>query len=90
MFTKGQIVFSKMGRDKGKAFIIVDVLDNEETVYLCDGKHHKLCKPKKKNVKHIQKTNYIDKEIGSLLEDEGYIQDAMLRRALLPYVNKLF
>ncbi len=85
MFTKGQIVFSKTGRDKGKPFIVVLVDSDERFVHICDGKFHKLQKAKKKNAKHLQMTNIINKEIGTLLETGSYIQDAMFRKALLPY-----
>ncbi|MFV0519450.1 MAG: hypothetical protein ACK5LY_04145 [Lachnospirales bacterium] len=87
MFTKGQIVFSKTGRDKGKAFIVVLVDRDEKYVHICDGKVHKLDKSKKKNAKHIQMTNIIDENLKSLIENDGYIQDAMIRKALLPFIS---
>ena len=46
MYSKGQVVFSKSGRDKGKAFIVYDY--NEEFVFIVDGVLRKLEKPKKK------------------------------------------
>ncbi len=51
----GQIVFSKSGRDKGRAFIIIDV--ENEFVYLADGMCRLLDNPKLKKNKHIQPTN---------------------------------
>ena len=54
MYCKGQIVFSKSGRDKGMAFIIVDF--DESYVYVVDGKLRKLENPKRKNPVHIQIT----------------------------------
>ncbi len=87
MFTIGQIVFSKTGRDKGKPFIVVLVDEDEKFVFLCDGKHHKISNTKKKNVKHLQKTNTINIELSNLLSNNGYIQDAMFRKALLPFKN---
>ncbi len=87
MFTIGQIVFSKTGRDKGKPFIVVLVDEDGKFVHLCDGKVHKLTNTKKKNVKHLQKTNTIDVDLSNLVINNGYIQDAMFRKALLPFKN---
>ena len=53
----GQVVFARCGRDKGKAFVVINVQD--EYLYLVDGKLRTLDKPKKKKAKHVQPTNYI-------------------------------
>jgi len=55
--TPGQIVFSKRGRDKGNAMIIIAT--DGEYAYLADGKLRPLERPKKKKAKHIQITNSI-------------------------------
>ena len=57
MVEVGQVVFSKCGRDKTRAFIIVSV--ENEYVFLADGDLRKLIKPKKKKIKHIQITNNV-------------------------------
>lgn len=54
----GQVVISKAGRDKKRAFIIIDIID-EDYVYLSDGDLRKVEKPKKKKVKHIKETTII-------------------------------
>jgi len=53
----GQVVFSKCGRDKGRAFMVLSV--EGEYVFLADGQLRPLSKPKKKKVKHIQPTHVI-------------------------------
>lgn len=53
----GTVVFCKAGREKGRFLTVVR--SEGETVYLADGKERKLSAPKKKNVKHIQKTNTV-------------------------------
>jgi len=53
----GQIVYSKRGRDKGNAMIVIAA--DGEYAYLVDGKSRLLDKPKKKKAKHIQITNNI-------------------------------
>lgn len=83
MFFKGQIVFSKCGRDKGSAFIVVVVED--EYIYLVDGRLRPLSRPKKKKIKHVQPTKTIIKDIQAKLNDGGYLQDADFRKALASY-----
>ncbi|MBP0979104.1 MAG: KOW domain-containing RNA-binding protein [Oscillospiraceae bacterium] len=51
----GRIVISKSGRDKDNWFVVIKVED--QFVYIVDGKIRKLENPKKKNIKHLQKTN---------------------------------
>ncbi len=54
-FTKGMVVISRAGRDSGKPMAVVDV--REGFVFVCDGKERPLESPKKKNPKHLAKTN---------------------------------
>ena len=69
----GRVVFSKTGRDKGKPFIIVQVV-NERYVIVSDGNIRKIENPKMKNVKHLQYTKMqADEVIGYL--DRGEIPD---------------
>lgn len=53
----GSVVFSKAGRDQGKAFVVVQILD-EDYVLLSDGSYRKIQQPKKKKLKHVAKTNH--------------------------------
>ena len=48
----GNMAASKAGHDKGGLYIIIR--EDEEYVYLCDGRLKKLANPKRKNKKHIQ------------------------------------
>ncbi|MBQ3331341.1 MAG: KOW domain-containing RNA-binding protein [Ruminococcus sp.] len=52
---KGSVVIAKAGRDKGKAFAVIDVLD-DRTVLIADGKSRPVERPKRKNVIHLQAT----------------------------------
>jgi len=73
----GQIVFSKQGRDKGCAMVVVSV--EGEYAYLVDGRLRRLAKPKKKKLKHIQ----ITKDIVILVPPCGRaLQDADIRKYL--------
>ena len=83
MLKKGQICFSKAGHDKGGAFI---VLHSDDTyAYIADGKLRTLEKPKKKKKIHIQISNEVNSEIENMLENELYINDSHIRKALAKY-----
>jgi len=78
----GQIVFAKSGRDKGKAFIVINI--HEDYLYLADGKLRTLDKPKKKKQMHVQPTNYVAK-----LETDGRaLQDADIRKQLKAFITR--
>lgn len=53
--TQGSVVIAKAGRDKGRAFAVVEVLDSR-TVLIADGKTRPLERPKRKNIIHLQAT----------------------------------
>ena len=48
----GKLALSKAGHDKDKLYLIVN--EEQDTVYLADGRKRGLLKPKKKNRRHIQ------------------------------------
>lgn len=48
----GELATSKAGHDKGRLYMIVG--EEEEWVYLCDGRLRGVEHPKKKKKKHIQ------------------------------------
>ncbi len=87
MYQKGQIVFSKCGRDKGRAFIVYDY--NDDYVFIVDGDLRKLEKPKKKKKIHIQISKHIDEEIRNKIENELYLLNSDIRKALAKYNDKL-
>ena len=54
--TKGSVVIAKAGRDKGRAFAVIEVLSDRE-VLIADGRCRPIERPKRKNVIHLQGTN---------------------------------
>lgn len=72
--SKGSLVYSRSGRDKGKLFVVLDT--DGDYVYLADGATRRAEKPKKKKLKHINKTNTV------LELDFENISDSALRKAL--------
>lgn len=83
MYSKGQVVYSKSGRDKRRPFIVVDF--DEQYVYLVDGDLRKLEKPKKKKFMHVQIVNVVIEDIKQRLENDDYLNDADFRKALQIY-----
>lgn len=85
-YTQGQVVYSKSGRDKTLPFIVI--LVDGDYLYLADGKLHTLEHPKKKKIKHVQKTNYICETIKEKLENKSYLLNADISKALKEFGQK--
>lgn len=84
----GQIVYSKAGRDSGRIFIIIAVSDEKDYVFLADGKLRRVEKAKKKKVKHIEKTDYIDAVIKDKLCNGLKVNNAEVRKAIKRYLQE--
>ncbi|NLV21583.1 MAG: RNA-binding protein [Syntrophomonadaceae bacterium] len=69
----GRIVYSRNGRDKGRPFVIIRIV-NERYVIVSDGDIRKIENPKMKNVKHLQYTNLKANEVIDYL-NRGEIPD---------------
>jgi ribosomal protein L14E/L6E/L27E len=74
---KGMLVYSKAGRDKGKLFLVL--ARENDFVYLADGDTRRVTKPKKKKLKHVNKTNRV------LELDFDTVSDSCVRKALSEY-----
>ena len=72
-FRKGELVICNAGREKDRLMCVTDF--DEKYVYVCDGKERLLNNPKRKNPKHIIKT---DKQIS----EDLFLTDRALRKAL--------
>ncbi len=80
----GQLVCSLAGRDKGKYYFVLERLDDKH-VWVVDGKNKTLASPKKKNIIHLQKHNFIsndfvEKKFAGKLVDNlivNYIKEAL-------------
>ena len=51
----GDVVFVRRGKNNGKQFVVVGI-ESETRVFIADGSSYFVEKPKKKNVKHLQRT----------------------------------
>ena len=79
----GGIVRSRAGRDRGRAFVILEILD-EQYVLLADGKLRTIERPKKKKRKHLLKAsdmrmelngNFCNADIRKFLTAQGFQND---------------
>ena len=60
--TVGQVVRSRAGRDAGKYFLAYQLLD-EDFCLIVDGRSHKLAKPKRKRIKHVEPNELVAESI---------------------------
>jgi ribosomal protein L14E/L6E/L27E len=77
----GRVVRSIAGRDVGKYFIIVKVI-NDKYVLISDGKLRTEEKPKKKKLKHLFVTHIIAYELKNSLLSNNNVTNAMIRKFL--------
>ncbi|MFC4075390.1 RNA-binding protein [Salinithrix halophila] len=84
----GQIVQVLRGREAGRYAIVIR-FEEPHFVWLVDGDKRKYGQSKKKNVKHIQPTNHIAREVADSLAKEGRVTNAKLRYALNQYLLRI-
>ena len=76
----GRVVLSTQGRDEGRYFIVLEVID-ENFVLMADGLTRKINHPKKKKIKHLRPKPIVVNVDGSTLPNK-HLQDSDLRRYL--------
>ena len=81
MYHIGDLVISKSGRDQGRTFIVVDIID-DNYVGIADGSLRKLEKPKKKKIKHLGYFGKADERILSKLDENKKVTNSDLRKML--------
>jgi hypothetical protein len=79
---RGTIVFSKKGRDKGRAMVVLE--SDGEYLTLADGKLRTLEKPKRKKQKHVQPTNT---QVNLQPSCGRALQDADIRKAIRDFLE---
>jgi len=79
-FVIGQLVRSKSGRDKGCYYLVVG---SEKTfLLLADGRKRGAQNPKRKNMRHVQKTHWVAADLNELLRQGKEIKDLEIRNGL--------
>lgn len=79
--TLGQVVYSKAGRDAGRKFIIVAIVD-EKYVLISDGDLRRIENPKKKKVKHLELAGEKIEPISDKLNNNEKVTNSEIRKAL--------
>lgn len=87
----GMFAVSKAGHDKGKLYIIIK--EENEYVYLADGRQKPLEAPKKKKKKHIQIIKRIGKDgcpNADAIDIEGnqQVRNEDIKRAIKEYARR--
>ena len=77
----GRIVVSKAGRDAGKRFLVIKVVD-EQFVQITDGDLRRVEKPKRKKIKHLEPTGEVAETIEEKLKSNVRITNPEVRKAL--------
>lgn len=79
----GMLAISKAGHDFNHLYVII--AEDEEYVYLVDGKTRTIDRPKKKRKKHIQVIKQIQKNIADKCKTGGKIENEEIKRTLKIY-----
>jgi hypothetical protein len=85
-FKIGMLARAKAGHDKNKIFVILR--DEEEYVYLVDGKGRTLDSPKKKNKKHIQIIKHIPVKLENMAQDIKNVNNEIIKEVITLEVKK--
>ncbi len=83
----GRVVFSKTGRDSGKAFVIVRVV-NDRYVIVSDGDLRKIENPKMKNVRHLSFSNMTADEVIDYLNRGEFPDNHIIKKNLKRILEK--
>ena len=74
----GSIVVSKMGRDEGRSFVVIQEVDSE-FVMLADGKLRTMDHLKKKRRKHLKTTGIVVQELRRRLANGETVENHEVR-----------
>ena len=77
----GKVALSKSGRDEGKYFIILGII-NDNYVYISDGALRVVDKPKKKKIKHLDITDTVAEDIRDLLRAGDKVTNSAIKKYL--------
>ncbi len=83
----GQLVTSIAGRDCGRKFVVVAVID-ADYVAVADGDLRRLAKPKAKKMKHLNVSKQVISEVASA-QQAGQLTDEKLRKLLEVFTDKV-
>lgn len=74
----GELVRSRAGRDSDRWFVVVQLHD-DRYVGLADGETRRVCRPKKKNVRHLERSGIIVEQVARDIADGLVVTDSALK-----------
>lgn len=77
---------SKSGHDKDHYYVIIK--EDNEYVYLSDGRLKPMDKCKKKNKKHIQVINDLPEDVVRVMTEKDELTDLEIKRAINLYTKR--
>ena len=80
-YTLGQVVQSTQGRDTGRDFVVVGIID-QSYVLIADGALRRIDRPKKKKVKHLIPKQELFSSLKEKLTCGQRVYDSEIRKAL--------
>lgn len=80
----GQIVYSTAGRDEGRTFVVVEIID-ENYVRIADGDLRRIKSAKLKKIKHLKSSGETLDKIAEKLENRQIVFDSELKSAIRAY-----
>lgn len=83
-FEVGTVVYSIAGRDQGRFFVVVEVVD-DTFVKIADGDLRRVDTPKMKKMRHLRSQNIVLPKLAEKLVDGKKIFDAEVKAALRAY-----
>lgn len=78
----GHIVVSKVGRDKGKKFIILSVSKDDGYVYVADGNLRRVDNPKRKKLRHLVLTGCKVEKLALKLKEGKALQNSEIYKEI--------
>lgn len=83
----GRLVKSAAGRDKGRYFVIIDIIDGQY-VHIVDGDLRSKDRPKKKKLKHLKLCPEVLYGIAGKLKEGARVFDAEIRSAIRTSISE--
>lgn len=83
----GRVVISKSGRDMGKPFVIIGII-NERYLIICDGDLRKVEHPKKKNIRHLSFTSMQAHEVLEYLRKGEKPPNHVIKKNIRQLIDK--
>lgn len=83
----GRMVISTQGHDKGRCFLVVQIVD-DRYVIIADGQTRKMAHPKKKQLKHLRTVPYASPEAVSMAQVGAGTADSAIRKVIKAYTDQ--